>query len=50
MSKDYTQYDWASDRLARKTWEDEESEMIRGMDRRMKKNKYNHKNRRRQQW
>lgn len=47
MSKDYTQYDWASDRLARMTWEDEENRMLSGIDRRMRKNRYNHKNRRR---
>ena len=40
MSKNYTKFDWASDRLARTTWADEEDRMIRGIDRRMdKKNK-----------
>lgn len=48
MSKDYTQFDWASDRLARTRREEDESEMIRGIDRRMRKNKYNHKRTRRQ--
>lgn len=36
----YTQFDWASDRLARTTWADEEDRMMSGIDRRMnKKNK-----------
>lgn len=49
MSKDYTQYDWASDRLARTSWD--EDEFLAGIDRRMNKrirrtksNKKNHRN------
>lgn len=52
MSKDYTQYDWASDRLARLSWADEEDRLLNGIDRRMSKrskranksNKKNHRN------
>lgn len=39
MSKDYTQYDWASDRLARLTWEEQEERIMNGIDRRMRKNR-----------
>lgn len=45
----YTQYDWASDRLARTSWD--EDEFLAGIDRRMNKrtkrsksNKKNHRN------
>lgn len=48
MSKDYTQYDWASDRLARTSWN--EDEFLGSIDRRMSKrskraknNKKNHR-------
>lgn len=48
MSKDYTQYDWASDRLARLSWD--EDEFVAAIDRRMskrsKRNKSNKKNHR----
>ena len=51
MSKDYTQFDWASDRLARATWADEEERMMGAIDRSMRKrdkrnklNKKNHRN------
>ena len=49
MSKDYTQFDWASDRLARMSWD--EDEFLAKIDRRMSKrskraksNKKNHRN------
>lgn len=45
----YTQYDWASDRLARTNWADEEERLLDGIDRRMrrtKRTKYNKKNHR----
>lgn len=35
MSKDYTKFDWASDRLARTTWD--EDEFLGTIDRRMNK-------------
>ena len=35
MSKNYTQYDWASDRLARLNWLDAEEGLIAGIDKRM---------------
>lgn len=36
----YTQFDWASDRLARTSWAEDEDRMMAGIDRRMnKKNK-----------
>lgn len=38
MSKDYTQFDWASDRLARSNWADAEERLLRGIDKRIKKN------------
>lgn len=48
MSKDYTQYDWASDRLARQGWD--EDEFVAAIDRRLskrsKRNKSNKKNHR----
>lgn len=51
MSATYTQFDWASDRLARLSWSDEEDRMIGAIDRRMNKrtkrsksNKKNHRN------
>lgn len=48
MSKDYTQYDWASDRLARQSWD--EDEFVAAIDRRLskrsKRNKSNKKNHR----
>jgi len=37
MSKDYTQFDWASDRLARMNWADEEERLLGDIDRRMRK-------------
>ena len=43
MSKDYTQYDWASDRLASERWADEEERMISGIDKRLNNNKKNHR-------
>lgn len=50
MSKDYTQFDWASDRLGRMSWD--EDEFLTRVDRRMSKrskrtsklNKKNHRN------
>lgn len=45
MSK-YTQFDWATDRLARTSWADEEERMIRRMDRKVKRTKSNKKNHR----
>ena len=51
MSKEYTQFDWAVDRLARERWADEEERMMDGIDRRLNKrtkrtkfNKKNHRN------
>lgn len=51
MSANYTQFDWASDRLARASWADEEDRLIARIDRRMSKrskraksNKKNHRN------
>lgn len=47
MSKDYTQFDWASNRLARTTWADEEERIMERIDRaRAKRNKRNKKNNR----
>jgi len=45
----YTQFDWAVDRLSRSRWEDEEERLMNGIDRRMrtkktKSNKKNHRN------
>lgn len=50
MAKDYTQFDWASNRLARLSWD--EDEFVAAIDRRMNKrskrankmNKKNHRN------
>lgn len=49
MAKNYTQFDWASDRLARANWD--EDEFLARIDRRMskrskrdKRNKKNHRN------
>lgn len=49
MSANYTQFDWASDRLARSSWD--EDEFLAKIDRRMsrrskrvKNNKKNHRN------
>lgn len=39
MSKDYTQFDWASDRLARSNWEDAEERLFKKIDKGIKKNK-----------
>lgn len=46
----YTKYDWASDRMSRMNWADEEDRLITRLDRRMSKrskrtknNKRNHK-------
>ena len=49
MSATYTQFDWASDRLARTSWD--EDEFVSAIDRRMSKrskraNKMNKKNHR----
>ncbi|MBO7509932.1 MAG: hypothetical protein J6T35_02005 [Bacteroidales bacterium] len=51
MSANYTQFDWASDRLARTTWADEEDRMMGRIDRTMRKrdkrtknNRKNHRN------
>lgn len=48
MSKDYTQYDWASDRLARLSWNEDEflGSIDRRMSKRSKRNKSNKKNHR----
>lgn len=46
MSKDYTQYDWASDRLARQSWADDEERLLNGIDRRMRRTKRNRSNNR----
>lgn len=51
MSK-YTQFDWASDRMSREQWADDEERMIGAIDRSMrrsgrkgnKSNKKNHRN------
>ncbi len=50
MSK-YTQFDWASDRLARTSWADEEDRLMGAIDRRLNKrtkrtnnNRKNHRN------
>lgn len=46
----YTKYDWASDRMSRMNWADEEDRLITRLDRRMNKrskrakNKKNHRN------
>ena len=48
MSKNYTQFDWASDRLARQSWD--EDEFLGTIDRRLNKrskrsnNRKNHRN------
>ena len=49
MSKDYTQYDWASDRLARLSWDEDEflGSIDRRLNKRNKKSKLNKKNHRR---
>lgn len=39
MSKDYTQFDWASDRLARSNWADSERSLFKGIDKGIKKSK-----------
>ena len=52
MSANYTQFDWASNRLARTTWADDEDRLITRIDRRMNKrakrdkknNRKNHRN------
>lgn len=44
MSKEYTQFDWASDRLARTSWADEEDRMMRAIDRKKKNNKKHRRN------
>jgi len=48
MSKVYTRYDWASDRLAKARWVDEEERLLSNIDKRTKKanklNKKNHRN------
>lgn len=50
MSQQYTQFDWATDRLARTTWADEEERLFDGIDRRTnrqrtrKNNRKNHRN------
>ena len=50
MSQQYTQFDWATDRLARTTWADEEERLMDGIDRRAnrqkirKNNRKNHRN------
>lgn len=48
MSKDYTQYDWASDRLARLSWDEDSflAAIDRRMSKRSKRNKSNKKNHR----
>ena len=47
MSK-YTQFDWASDRLARTTWDEDEflGTIDRRLNKRTKRTKYNKKNHR----
>lgn len=37
MSKTYTKYDWASDRLAHERWADEEDRIMGAIDRSMRK-------------
>lgn len=36
----YTQFDWASDRLARTTWADDEDRMMRAIDRKLNNKKH----------
>ena len=48
MSKYYTQFDWASDKLARTEWAESEDRLMNGIDRSMKRkprknNKKNHR-------
>ena len=42
MSKEYTQFDWASGRLARTSWD--EDEFLGTIDKRVKRSKANKKN------
>ena len=48
MDNNYTQFDWAADRLSRSRWADEEERMMERIDRRIRKekklNKRNHRN------
>lgn len=48
MAKDYTQFDWASDRLARLSWDEDEflGTIDRRMNKRVKRSKANKKNHR----
>ena len=48
MSANYTQFDWASDRLARTTWDEDEflGTIDRRMNKRVKRSKANKKNHR----
>lgn len=44
MSANYTQFDWAADRLARTSWADEEERIMERIDRaRTKRNKKNNR-------
>ena len=43
MSREYTKYDWASDRLARQRWADDEERLVERIDRNRERRKKHRK-------